>query len=511
MDATVEQLVKSAELQAQAMQIVAQDTDTLAAVSLMDLSVEAEAFGANVRFSPDEVPAVTGQLVADEDDAEALQIPDLDQGRARICAEGIRLAKERITDKPVLAGMIGPYSLAGRLMDVTEIMYICFDEPETVHMVLDKATEYLIRYGQSLKDAGADGIMMAEPLAGILSPDMAAEFSVPYVKRIIEALQDDEFAVLYHNCGNSVSSMLEEIFSHGRRRLPLRQRGRHEGSARERARGRAVHGQHRPGKPVCNGHARIHDRRRKGPARAVRRIQELRRLLRLRHSRARQVGEHQRLLRSAEGLTSNNLRLTPLPSGAFPLWKKVSIPMNYEELIRAAKENGAAKAAVIPQSKIILSPTFREICAGNGCGNYGRCWMCPPYVGEIDALIEKVRSYPYGLLYQTIGEIEDSFDIEGMFDCGRDHALVSQQIQAAVKPLLGEGFLHLTCGGCRLCERCAKADDEPCRFPEKALPSLESYGVDVFNTAKGTDLKYINGENTVTYFGMVLFTEAENG
>ena len=44
MDATVEQLVKDAELQAQAMEIVARDTDTLAAVSLMDLSVEAEAF-----------------------------------------------------------------------------------------------------------------------------------------------------------------------------------------------------------------------------------------------------------------------------------------------------------------------------------------------------------------------------------------------------------------------------------------------------------------------------------
>ena len=115
----------------------------------------------------------------------------------------------------MLAGMIGPYSLAGRLMDVTEIMYICFDEPETVHVVLDKATEYLIRYGQAMKDAGANGIMMAEPLAGILSPDMAEEFSVPYVKRIVDALQDDEFAVLYHNCGNSVLSMLEPIFSQG--------------------------------------------------------------------------------------------------------------------------------------------------------------------------------------------------------------------------------------------------------------------------------------------------------
>ena len=215
MEVSVETLVKSAELQAQAMQIVARDTATIAAVSLMDLSVEAEAFGAQVRFAKDEVPAIVGQLVSDEDEASELEVPDLTAGRAMLCVEAVRTAKQSITDKPVIAGIIGPYSLAGRLMDVTEIMYLCFDEPETVHTVLDKATQYLIRYGQAMKDAGADGIMMAEPLAGILSPDMAEEFSMPYVKRIVDALQDDSFAVLYHNCGNSVPQMLEGIYALG--------------------------------------------------------------------------------------------------------------------------------------------------------------------------------------------------------------------------------------------------------------------------------------------------------
>lgn len=212
---SVETLVKSADLQAKAMEIIARETDTIAAVSLMDLSVEAEAFGAKVRFTEDEVPAIVGQLIADEDAANELEVPDLTAGRAALCVEAVRTAKQNITDKPVIAGMIGPYSLAGRLCDVTEIMYLCFDEPETVHTVLDKVTQYLIQYGQAMKAAGADGIMMAEPLAGILSPDMAEEFSMPYVKRIIDALQDDEFAVLYHNCGNSVPQMLDAIYALG--------------------------------------------------------------------------------------------------------------------------------------------------------------------------------------------------------------------------------------------------------------------------------------------------------
>lgn len=215
LNVTVDQLVKDSALQAEAMACIAKETNTLAAVSLMDLSVEAEAFGANVVFSSHDVPVVTGQLISDTDEAEELAVPSLDAGRAKVCIEGIRLAKQKIQDKPVLAGMIGPYSLAGRLMDVTEIMYVCYDEPEAVHIVLQKATDYLIAYGRAMKEAGADGIVMAEPLAGILSPAMADEFSVPYVKRIVDALQDENFAVIYHNCGNSVAHMLDGIFSLG--------------------------------------------------------------------------------------------------------------------------------------------------------------------------------------------------------------------------------------------------------------------------------------------------------
>ena len=82
--------------------------------------------------------------------------------------------------------------------------------------------------------------------------------------------------------------------------------------------------------------------------------------------------------------------------------------------------------------------------------------------------------------------------------------------KSAVNAAYDCDVLHLTCCGCRLCEKCAKVTGEPCRFPEKALPSLEAYGVDVYNTTKDTDLKYINGQNTVTFFGMVLFRENDN-
>lgn len=215
MNVTVDQLVHDARLQAEAMEIIVRETDSLAAISLMDLSVEAEAFGAEIIFYENEVPAVTGRLVSGEEEAAALKVPPVNGGRTQLCIDAVRMAKERIVDRPVLAGMIGPYSLAGRLMDVTEIMFACYDDPDAVHMILDKATEFLIAYGRAFKDVGADGIMMAEPLAGVLSPDLMEEFSAPYVRRIIEAIQDENFAVIYHNCGNAVPHMLDEIFAQG--------------------------------------------------------------------------------------------------------------------------------------------------------------------------------------------------------------------------------------------------------------------------------------------------------
>jgi len=177
------------------------------------------------------------------------------------------------------------------------------------------------------------------------------------------------------------------------------------------------------------------------------------------------------------------------------------------EMIRLALECGAAKAVLLERAQLVASPMFREICKSNGCGKYGRCWVCPPQIGEIDTLIASLDAYDHVLWYQSIAKIEDSFDIEGMFAAGRAHAQLSQRISSALKDQGYSGFLHLGCGGCHLCARCAKENALPCRHPDKALPSLEGFGVDVYNTTKDTPLQYINGQNTVTYFGAVLFRE----
>lgn len=196
------------------------------------------------------------------------------------------------------------------------------------------------------------------------------------------------------------------------------------------------------------------------------------------------------------------LRMRLLPPKR--LWN--SAP-DMEALIQAVLEAGADKAAMIDAGQVIFSESFRAICEGNQCGCYGKCWVCPPEIGEIGDLISEAKSYSRGMLYQTIGILEDSFDVEGMFAAGANHAQVSMKLQKKLPQLLKEAFLHLSCGGCHLCETCAKRTGEPCRHPGYALPAMEGYGIDVYNTARTTPLNYINGTNTVTYFGLVLFTE----
>lgn len=207
---TVEELVKDGHLQALCMKAVADRYDAGAAVSLMDLSVEAEAFGAEVLYSRDEVPTMHGALLEGMEDAEALAVPKVGAGRTAECVKGIKEAKELITDRPVLAGIIGPYSLAGRLLDMTEIMILCYEEPELVELVLEKVTGFLIEYANAFKEAGADGIVMAEPAAGLLSPGLMEEFSNPYVQKIKEAVESDDFLFVYHNCGN-ITPLMDKI------------------------------------------------------------------------------------------------------------------------------------------------------------------------------------------------------------------------------------------------------------------------------------------------------------
>jgi uroporphyrinogen decarboxylase len=210
-DKPLSALFSDGRVQFDSMRALCERYPSLAVLTAMDLSVEAEAFGSPVRLSDSEAPTVLSHIVSDMDGIKALRVPSVGAGRTSQYLEATRLAAEQIEGKVVLAGMIGPFSLACRLFDMSKLMMVLRREPETAQALLEKCTAFLTEYARAFKEAGANGIVVAEPAAGLISPAFCQKFSSDYVKRIVDAVQDESFVVVLHNCGNTevlVNAML---------------------------------------------------------------------------------------------------------------------------------------------------------------------------------------------------------------------------------------------------------------------------------------------------------------
>ena len=174
------------------------------------------------------------------------------------------------------------------------------------------------------------------------------------------------------------------------------------------------------------------------------------------------------------------------------------------DIIKLCLERGASKAEEIPVSKLTLMPELRELCEQNKCGRFGRNYTCPPYVGDVNALIESLKTYKSAIIWQNIYALEDSFDFEGMMEAQAKHNTQTFEIADQIYGYYGRAnVLVLAAGGCTLCDVCAVKTNEPCRHPNEALSSLEAYGIHVAKIEEVSGLKYINGKDTVTYFSGV--------
>lgn len=167
---------------------------------------------------------------------------------------------------------------------------------------------------------------------------------------------------------------------------------------------------------------------------------------------------------------------------------------------------GADKAAFVRTKDMNFSIAFKEMCAMNSCGKYNTNWMCPPAVGKIEDGIARIKEFEEGLVIQTISQLEDSFDFEGMQLAAIRHDKVFRSVIEEIRLRFPcQIVMALGAGGCSLCARCAYLDGRPCIQPEQAIASVEAYGVDVNNLLTTAGLKYNNGPATVSYVGLVLF------
>lgn len=172
------------------------------------------------------------------------------------------------------------------------------------------------------------------------------------------------------------------------------------------------------------------------------------------------------------------------------------------QIEKAAREHFFETGALDPGA-LVYYPEVREICAGNGCGNYGKSWACPPAVGTLAECRERIGQYENMLLFSSKYDLEDSFDFEGMHASLHKFKQTVASFRSDIQKLLPR-YLLLSNEGCGQCETCTYPH-APCRFPERLCHSLEGYGFLVSELAKSAGMHYHNGTNTVTYFGALLF------
>ena len=177
--------------------------------------------------------------------------------------------------------------------------------------------------------------------------------------------------------------------------------------------------------------------------------------------------------------------------------------MNFEELTHLAMEAGFTHAVPLDVHTIDLKAEVRDMCASGGCGKYGACWSCPPACGTLDECRARVLQYTKGIIVQTVGELEDPLDGEGMMETEAVHKKNFDRMYALLREQHAD-VLALGAGGCKKCAVCTYPD-APCRRPNEMVSSMEAYGMLVTEVCQRNHLKYYYGQNTIAYLGCFLF------
>lgn len=176
--------------------------------------------------------------------------------------------------------------------------------------------------------------------------------------------------------------------------------------------------------------------------------------------------------------------------------------MTDREIIAAAKEIGFECAAEMDTEKLTPLADVRAACEENKCGAYAHNWTCPPECGTLEECADRLKKYSRGIVFQTVGEVEDSFDFEGFMEAEKNHRKRIIEFAKFIRKEYPEALV-LGAGGCRICAKCAYP--EPCRFPNDRTSSMEAYGLFVTQVCRDNGLVYNHGTGTITYTGCALW------
>jgi uncharacterized 2Fe-2S/4Fe-4S cluster protein (DUF4445 family) len=170
--------------------------------------------------------------------------------------------------------------------------------------------------------------------------------------------------------------------------------------------------------------------------------------------------------------------------------------------LAAARDLGFEEAHELDVATLEPLPEVRVMCAADRCHSFGRNWACPPGCGDLSSFAAQFAGFGSGILVQTVGVLEDPFDLDGMTSAERVH---KRRLLKLVE-VLGSSYpreLPLGVGPCALCPVCTYPD-QPCRLPGLRIVSMEAAGLLVAQVCERNGVPYYHGPSTVTYTSCVL-------
>ena len=173
-----------------------------------------------------------------------------------------------------------------------------------------------------------------------------------------------------------------------------------------------------------------------------------------------------------------------------------------DELLQLALEDGFTSAGGLDMQSLVFREEVREMCAADKCRSYGRSWSCPPAVGSLESISERVSGYNRGILVQTTGSMKHDFDYHAIRDTERQHITNFETLVRHVR-MLFPGCLPMGAGACTICKKCTYPD-RPCRHPKRMVPSMEAYGLVINDVCRTSGLQYNYGPQTMTFTSCIL-------
>lgn len=177
--------------------------------------------------------------------------------------------------------------------------------------------------------------------------------------------------------------------------------------------------------------------------------------------------------------------------------------MEFKALYELAKAAGFTEAWPFDPKGLRFLPQVRDMCAADKCGSYGKNWTCPPACGSVEEAAAEAAAFSQGILVQTVAELEDEFDLEGMEAAAQRHRKAFEtfcrQVRTRCRRCMPMGM-----GACTRCAVCTYPE-APCRFPEQAIPSMEARGILVSEACALAGAPYYHGPGTLAYTSCLLY------